>query len=548
MPDLFTEVLDVRVVNVEVVVTDREGYRVQGLHASDFELLVDGEAVPIGYFTEIDEGVARAPREEQAGDGGLQAVPSLTPDTPVSTYYLLFIDEFFAIKRDRDRVLKRLERDLERLGPHDRMAVVAFDGQNIARLSDWTGTRDELRDAFREARKREAQGLMRRADLDPAATAPDPQVAAAPGSLAPNALAGVEGVPSLNSVRRAATALTLNKRERQILRSVLAATATVRSFADPPGRKAMLVLTDGWGVPEWENPNPFGPPPPSIESIYGPLVHAANRLGYTLYPVDLAGLNPRFANSPFGIADVSVGYNAGAGRSSPAAASSPFASAQGLNLEWSQDAAFGYLAHETGGRAMLNAFRDIALAEAAADTRSYYWLGFEPRRQQNDEIHDIEVRLTGRADLRVRSRQSYLDLSKSAEVTMMVEGSVLFGGAPGKETLAVRFGPPQPVRGRKILVPMEIAIPLDDLELLPMGGRFTNELEFRVTVINEDGERSETPIQKIRISGVTEPPSGAVFVYETTLRLRSHEHRYVASVYDPLTGAVLSASGTVGPR
>ncbi|MDE2979305.1 MAG: VWA domain-containing protein [Acidobacteriota bacterium] len=550
LPDLFSDTIDVRVVNVEVVVTDRDGNRVQGLQIGDFELLVDGEPVPIGYFTEIDEGVARGARAEadKAEDGGLQAVPSLAPDEPVRTNYLLFIDEFFAIRRDRDRVLKRLERDLAQLGAHDRMAVVAFDGRNVARLTDWTGARDELRDAFREARKREALGIMRRADIDPAATAPDSPGAAASGPLAQNTLDGVESAPALNSVRRTATALNLSKREREIQRSVLAATATVRSFADPPGRKAMLVLTDGWEAPGFNNPDPFGPPPPSIESIYGPLVHAANRLGYTLYPVDLAGLNPRFANSPFGIGDVSVGYNAGAGAGSAAAQPSPFAAPQGLNLEWSQDAAFGYLAHETGGLPMINAFRDIALAEAATDTRHYYWLGFEPPRNQDDELHDIEIRLAGHTNLRVRSRQSYLDLSSSAELTMMVEGSVLFGGAPGKETLAVRFGPPRRARGRKILVPMEIAIPLDDVELLPMGGRFTNELEFRVTVIKEAGERSETPTEKIRISGATEPPPGVVFVYETTLLIRSHEHRYVASIYDPLTGAVLSASGTVGPR
>ena len=59
VPDLFSEVIDVRVVNVEVVVTDRAGNRIRGLQASDFELLVDREPVPISYFTEVDEGVAR---------------------------------------------------------------------------------------------------------------------------------------------------------------------------------------------------------------------------------------------------------------------------------------------------------------------------------------------------------------------------------------------------------------------------------------------------------------------------------------------------------
>ncbi len=46
LPDLFTDVIDVRVVNVEIVVTDKKGNRIQGLAPSDFELLVDGEPTP----------------------------------------------------------------------------------------------------------------------------------------------------------------------------------------------------------------------------------------------------------------------------------------------------------------------------------------------------------------------------------------------------------------------------------------------------------------------------------------------------------------------
>ena len=158
LPDLFSDTIDVRVVNVEVVVTDRDGSRVQGLQVGDFELLVDGEPVPIGYFTEIDDGTARGATEQRIDEEAMPAVPSLEPDEPVRTNYLVFIDEYFAVRKQRDRVLKRLERDLAELGPHDQVALVAFDGRNVARLTDWTGARDELRDAFREARKREALG------------------------------------------------------------------------------------------------------------------------------------------------------------------------------------------------------------------------------------------------------------------------------------------------------------------------------------------------------------------------------------------------------
>ncbi|MCE2558957.1 MAG: VWA domain-containing protein [Acidobacteria bacterium] len=553
-PDLFSEVIDVRVVNVEAVVTDKEGNRIPGLPASDFELWVDGWRVPIEYFSEIDDGVARSTSETDAasdsGDSGKapetpEAVHAVPPDEHVRTNYLVYIDEFFAVRKNRDRVLKRLEKDLSELHPEDHVAVVAFDGRNVARLTDWTNRGGQVRDALREARKRKALGLMRRADRDPVA------MPAAGADQAAEALsqAGLGDQPELLDVQRSSTSLLQSKRERQIHRSVLAAATTLRSFADPPGRKVMLILTDGWGVPSWGNTNPMGPPPPSLEDIYGPLAHTANRIGYTLYPVDLPGLNPAFRNSPFGIGDASVGYNEGS-FADPTVTTmpSPFSMPAGLNVEWFQEAALAYLAHETGGVPMINSFRDNALAGAAADTRSYYWLGFEPRTNQTDELHEIEVRVIGHPDLRVRSRRSYFDLSKTAQVTMMTEGAVLFGGAPGKETLGVRIGVPEPTRGRRIHVPMEIAIPLDDIEVLPMGGRFMNELEFRVTLINEGGERSETPVQKVQISGATEPPPGAVFVFETTLLLRSNEHRFVASVYDPLTGAVLSAQGTVGPR
>ena len=533
LPDLFSDVIDVRVVNVEVVVTDKKGNRIRDLDAADFELRVDGESVPIDYFTKVDEGIAR--KNAQGNQPG--ALSSLVPGEPVPTNYLVFVDEYFAVRQDRDRVLERLEQDLGELRKHDRVALVAFDGQNVSQLTDWTGSRDILRDAFGEARKRDAQGIMRIVDIEAAVVEP-----ALPDR------ASQAQVRSREGIRRSMSALNLNRREKEIQRSVLAATATLRSYANPPGRKVMLVLADGWGVPEWSR-DQFGPAerrPPSIESIYGPLVHAANLVGYTLYPVDLPGLDPAFTNASSGTGEPFAQYSPSPSLASLATDLSALPT--DLYSEWSQEASLSYLARETGGLPMINAFRDVALAEAATDTRSYYWLGFEPPRNEDDELHAIEVQLVGRPGLRVRSRRSYLDLSKSTEVTMIVEGSLLFGGVAGKETLAVEFGTPRPARGRKILVPMKIFIPLDDITLLPVAGSWTNEVELRVTVINDSGDRSETPVETIRIAGPAAPEPGQHYWYTTELVLRSREHRIVVAVHDPVSGTILSASGAVGPQ
>ena len=86
----------------------------------------------------------------------------------------------------------------------------------------------------------------------------------------------------------------------QTRRSVMAAAGTVRSFADAPGRKVMLLLSAGWDtqVDLW-NPRVLwvlGLSEARLPDLYGPLVHAANLVGYSLYPIDMGGGGPARPN------------------------------------------------------------------------------------------------------------------------------------------------------------------------------------------------------------------------------------------------------------
>src|SRR3954449_7059348 len=67
-PPVFGEEMDVRVVNVEAVVTDRQGNRVTGLKPADFRLRVDGKEVPLDYFSEVKEGRVLAPAVAEPGE------------------------------------------------------------------------------------------------------------------------------------------------------------------------------------------------------------------------------------------------------------------------------------------------------------------------------------------------------------------------------------------------------------------------------------------------------------------------------------------------
>lgn len=346
LPDLFADTIDVRVVNVEVVVTDHEGYRIRGLEASDFELLVDGQPVPVSYFTEVDDGRAIASLEDGRPPASVEArarnVPLLDLDEPVGTNFLIFMDQFSVVRRYRERVLDRLTEELHLLRPDDRVAIVAFDGGNVSLLLDWTNSPSDIEDALHQAHPRKV--LLSRI--------------AAPG-------------PPFRQTRRA----------------IMAATATVRSFAGARGRKVMLLLADEWYVQDLRS--------------YDSLIDAANLVGYTLYPIVPHGQHR-------------------------------------------------LLADETGGVTVVGRKPKEVLGIVADDVRYYYWLGFEPPRDEDDALHDIEVRVVDRPDLRVWSRLNYLDMSRSAEVTMLVEGSLLFGGSPGSDSLEVQFGTPEKAGFRRV--------------------------------------------------------------------------------------------------
>ncbi len=269
-PQVFEEIIDVRVVNVEAVVTDPGGQQVRGLTVEDFQLLVDGKEVPIEYFTEIVEGTSAT--AEPAGAGAVSpvtvspvTVSPVTVGEEVGRSFLIYIDEPFAVAEVRDAVLEKLERDLSLLEGTDQMALLAFDGSRIEVLSGWTGDRAALAAALAQARRRVAGGnqalaqqrkLQQDVDwvLDNAESFEADQIAAflsdTSGRVGPEA-------------------------RTQLGKTAVAAAGALRGFETPPGRKVLLFVSGAWSMSV-------------APQLYRPMVEAANRLGYTIYPVDAA--------------------------------------------------------------------------------------------------------------------------------------------------------------------------------------------------------------------------------------------------------------------
>lgn len=522
---IFGEQIDVRVVNVEVVVTDRQGNRVTGLGPGDFRLRVDGKEVPIEYFTEVRGGQAIASGEAGSGQSeAVQGLPALAPGSEVGTSYLIFVDDYFSIAARRDEVLRELMDDLGRLGPEDRMAIVAFDGARIDMLSNWSGNQRELHRAFQQAMGRKSFGFQRLAEIRHFESTQRLRVGALDARAA---FANRLDLDELGFVELVAD---------QVQRTVSATVGALRGFAAPPGRKVMILLSGGWpyspGDYALNDPNRpiINRDVPRGEELYRPIVDTANLLGYTLYTVDVPGVDP------FGPTAADEAPRGG-----------------GINLrEQEMHSTLDFVARETGGQALINGLRGEALETAEADTRSYYWLGFTPQRERNDKRHDIRVEVT-RPGLRVRSRDNYFDLSRKTEVSMMVESALLFGNPPGAASMPMQVGRPVPAGRKEMEVPVTLAIPLSSMTLVPFEGKYVAELELRVSALDDKGNRAEVPVIPIRLTSEQEPPKDGTgqpaghVRYETRLKLRRTGHRLVLAVFDPLSGKITTAEADVAP-
>ena len=492
----FGEEIDVRVVNVEVVVEDGDGNRVNGLNADDFRICVDGVDVGVDYFTEILENRAV---EREAGE----APPAIGDGESVPTNYLLFIDDDHTMASSRRPVLRGIADQLAHLGPGDRVAVVVRTHGGLELLSPFTTDREQTRAALSEVeRGRRFDGSLRSLRAIEQRLLRDSRVEPPPGARVEADLTSANAdLPSI--IRPLASPLTEAQMEalaRDLEFSITAVTSTLRALDAPVGRKVLLLLAGQWPVGVFR-PAGQGIGVRTDREMLTALSDAANLLGYTVYPVDqVSGANPRLWD----------------------------------NLR--------QIASDTGGRAYLAGANLAALGRVSSDVANYYWLGFVPEYRRDDRTHDVRVEVL-RPDLRARSRKGYVDLSRRAEADMETRGRLLFperNRPAGQPVLRVDIGKPEPTGMRKMRLPMTVFVPIGYFPLVPWDEQFFARLELRFAVVDRNGQQTGLPLIPIQLRGRTRPALDAVMPYDATLTLRRKPHDLVVSIHDPLSRQTVS--------
>ena len=505
----YTDTLEVRVLNLEVVVSDRDGQRVPGLTTADFTLYVDDQPAAIEYFTEVREG-SYVDTVDRYADAGVVA------GKPSGTSFLVFIDEFFPIDRDKKQVLTALKERVQSApewAPQDRVAVVSWNGKGINVLTDWTNDRGAVLAALDVAIARPGQGLNRQQERSQYGVTLDPS------NLAASAAGGGDRYRLGTQERIYADMLV-----GQLEGTVGAAAAAMRGLDVIPGRKALLLLSGGWpmNVDDWVGRSATRSiqegQVPSGADLYGPLAETANLLGYSIYGVDMPGFMQT------GGSDASLANGRGAAYGSTE-----------FFLEDDLHGSLRFMSAETGGLALINDRRISALGEVRKDVESFYWLGFTPSWNRDDGRHTLRVEVN-RPDVFVRARAGFRDLAPRTQVAMAVQSSLLFGmGRPSSE-LQMKVGTVEPAGRGLFHVDIEMAIPISALTVQQSDSGYDAEATLFVAALDASGGRSEVPEIPLLLSSPSPVPPNGLVAHTVTLKLRKNTERVSMALYDVYGG------------
>src|SRR5262245_14753699 len=408
--------LETELVQIDVVVSGKDGKLIRDLKREDFELFEDTKKQQITHFA---AGTASQPASwlridrRPSKDGKTVITPT---ETRSGRYIVIAVDDFHLAAENLLIAKRTLHRFInEQMVANDQVALVTTSG-NIGLFQQFSSEREVLERAINrlsvQTRRvtsssdiprisdyqaelidrgdREALDLAV-AEIQRLEPPPPPQIGAGgggrrppPGAASPLSFAD-RAVQQAQS--KARMIVTQNANYTRTTLSTLE--GVIRNLQSLPGRKILVMLSDGFYL----GGN-------SSSQIYDlrRITDAATRAGVIIYSIDARGL---VAGTPGGDASDPGSIdleNPGVRERIESRA-----------IEAKRDGMYS-LAHDTGGKAFFNN-NDLSLGlqRVLDDNEIYYVLAYEPPESRRDgRFHKIDVKIAGRPDLIVRTRKGYL--------------------------------------------------------------------------------------------------------------------------------------------
>lgn len=470
----LVENIDVRVINIDVVVTDRRGNPVTGLKREDFEIFENNVPKPISNFYEVEGSIPKGVEGEgQIVDAPKPAAPLRAEDIPdnMRRRIIFYIDNLSLAPFNRNRVFKEMKEFLQKsMRPGDEAMIATFNRSMKVRVpftrdhglieqtldiiagesAMGTANRSERKtteDRIREARSYEEAVATARSYAS--SVEHDLRQSASSINALMSTLAGVEG--------------------KKIL------VLTTEGFPIQPGREMFIYIEEVSREKQWQGTGSL------LEgmhfdatSVIQSVARSANANGITLYPIHAAGMTG--------------GEEFSAEHQSP----TPISVAHSFSTNTTESVQL--MADMTGGQASVNTNNFAsAFARIQRDMDYYYSLGYRASTERVDRQRYVRVRLKNNPNKYiVRNRQTFVEKSMYAEMSDRVIANLHYKSRANDLGILVRTGRPVPMEDGLFQVPLEVQIPMDNLTLLPQGDEeYAGGFEVFVAVADKNGDMSD---------------------------------------------------------
>ncbi|MGK2859331.1 MAG: VWA domain-containing protein [Thermoanaerobaculia bacterium] len=478
---ILVESVEVRVVNVDAVVTDKSGKHAPGLQREQFEVREGGQPREITNFLEVSSAAGTlVPRDATEA----AAAPAATAGIERrSRKIVVFLDQNTLNFQNRNRVTDATTTFVkETMRPGDEAMIVTFDkGMKI--LLQFTGDPAVLGDVLAGMKGQTVGGILTsqrrtRAQSDILQLINDASMRVPPE------------LPRYADALNICTsyAATVMHDANQ---TVGAIQGLMTALSPVPGRKILVLATEALPARAGEDMFVFldrskdffeggQSQNPIIESSrydlapkVQALADAANAAGFTLYPILAKGLADNVAGADqAGSLQMNLGTAVSA--SNDAARSN-------------DSSPLFTLANRTGGRMSMGG-NDLTAAfdGITTDLENYYSLGYRPEGERSGMPRSVVVKVS-RPDLKVRTKASFLERTLENEIEETVAAALFYPVDRNDLGVTVSTSAPQIEADGTMRTKLRIDVPTANMALLPQGDDLAGSIVVYIGFVKADG-------------------------------------------------------------
>ena len=515
----LSESLEVRVLELEATVLDRDGRPVDGLRRDDFQVRIGRVDVPVTNFFAVRNGTIVMDR---VVDEPAAAPERVGQAQPMPTSVLIFVDELHLTAASRRKALSALAAYVrEQFRPNTTATLVRYSRHFDVRVRP---TRD------RAALLAEIESLRRESFVDDADRDQEHMRHLIDGVFFDQREApDVAGESPDTIFTRLET--FAEQKTADLERTIDALEQAIDLASAFGGRKVLLYVADG--IPQqpalelfeyFDRAASMGPNHVWRQEAartdraramrfdrsqsFRRLAESAQRADVAFYSFDPAGVRSAEGRG-VEVRNIRVRYDQ-------------------VSINANQRGGLQFLAAETGGMYIANE-NDIGkvLSRLSEQFSTYYSLGVRPHPGE------IEVTVRNRPDLRVRTMKRLPPRTRGDELDQNVRTRLYTLATENPHQVKVQVGRPIRMDGR-CEVPVRLEVPAPDypLELRP------KELEVRMVLVSDRND--ESPLQRF-----TAPFGEKGVSYPMVLRVRPEKNTLSVAVSNPQSGETSYVQMTV---